>query len=129
MALKVAEWEGCWRFERRVLDADELPRELPHVRADDGYRRSLLEGLVCEGESEVIDAKQLTAAHIGTWVVYEGFGGEREVGKIKSFDAENVWVVYKCDGRWTDYKNFTGQNTSPAQLRFATGGEVADAIK
>jgi hypothetical protein len=64
-------------------------------------------------------AKLNQLEHPGAWVVYQPHFGNKEVGRIKSWDEESVWVVFKCDDRWDLYKNYTAMMCNPTQLEFA----------
>ena len=66
----------------------------------------------------MIDIAQLTKEDVGKWVEYRGTGGEVEWGKIKSWNDNWIFVVYKCAGEWERFKDFTGQATGPEDLRF-----------
>ncbi len=70
------------------------------------------------------DMAQLRKEDIGKWVLYEGMGGEKEKGRIKSWNATFIFVVYKCDGQWDRFQDFTGNATSPESLRFTTLEEI-----
>ncbi len=61
---------------------------------------------------------ELTKADKGRWVEYIGNAGEREKGRIKSWNQNWIFVVYHCDENWDAYENYTAQATPPAQLRF-----------
>lgn len=75
----------------------------------------------CEFESEEIDGIDIAAlaqSDVGKWVIYKGNAGEIEEGRIKSWNDEFVFVVYKCGGEWDRFKDFTGCATRPGQLEF-----------
>ena len=61
---------------------------------------------------------ELTKDDIGKWVLYEGYAGEQEKGRIKSWNNNFIFVVYKCDNQWHRFQDFTGNATDPRQLRF-----------
>jgi len=50
---------------------------------------------------------------IGQKVTYIPIVGDPEIGIVKAFavNPESVFVVYKCNNDWKDYKNYTGANT------------------
>lgn len=56
----------------------------------------------------------LNRRDIGRWIYYMGLAGEREGGKIKSFNNESrtAWVVFKCDGNWDHYETYTGESVN-----------------
>jgi hypothetical protein len=64
----------------------------------------------------MIHLHDLKPSDIGRWVVY----GDRwlEEGRIKSWNQHVVWVVYKCDGQWDRYDEFTAAPTDPRDLEF-----------
>lgn len=66
----------------------------------------------------MIDIAQLTKEDVGKWVEYQGGAGERERGKLKSWNELYIFVVYKCAGEWDRFQDFTGVATSPKDLRF-----------
>lgn len=70
----------------------------------------------------MIDIAQLRKLDIGRWVEYRGTGGEIERGKLKSWNDEYIFVVYKCGGEWDRFKDFTGVATSPKELSFIKFG-------
>lgn len=75
------------------------------------------------GVAEMIYINQLTEESVGEWVEYRGAGGEKERGRIKSWNEEFVFVVYKCNNEWDRFQNFTGQATRHADLHFVDGLE------
>jgi hypothetical protein len=54
----------------------------------------------------------------GRWVKYERNHCVPEIGRIKSWSNEVVWVVYKCNNEWSRFQDFTGQATDPEDLNF-----------
>lgn len=66
----------------------------------------------------MIDIKSLNEFDIGKWVEYKGGAGEIERGRIKSWNDEFIFVVYKCDNQWNRFQDFTGVATSPEDLTF-----------
>lgn len=71
-----------------------------------------------EKGKKMIDIAQLRKFHIGKWVEYKGTGGEVERGRLKSWNNSFIFVVYKCNGEWNRFKDFTGVPTRPQDLRF-----------
>ncbi|KPK42094.1 MAG: hypothetical protein AMJ65_08215 [Phycisphaerae bacterium SG8_4] len=66
-----------------------------------------LEGIVLEPE------------HIGRWVEYSSLlPGSEQQGRIKGFNKQWVFVVYKCDNNWDRFEDYTGCATDPKDLRF-----------
>lgn len=66
----------------------------------------------------MIEIKELTKKDIGQWVSYKRFDGSFESGKIKSWNSDFIFVVYKCAGEWSKYQNYTGVATKPIDLIF-----------
>ncbi len=64
-----------------------------------------------------INIGQLTQKNVGDWVQYHG-GMEIERGRLKSWNETTVFVVFKCDGDWDRFREFTGQSTNPRDLTF-----------
>jgi hypothetical protein len=62
----------------------------------------------------------LTEQDIGRTVTYTDGVGEKETGKIKSFNNETqtAFVVYKANGNWDGdhWKDYTAQGTSYSDL-------------
>lgn len=56
--------------------------------------------------------QKLTIKDIGKWVIYKP-ELENERGRIKSFNNKRqiAWVVYKCDGDWANYGDYTAAAT------------------
>jgi len=71
----------------------------------------------------MIDLASLFKEDIGRWVLYDD-GFKKEKGRIKSWNAEFIFVVYKCAGEWERFQDFTGCATNPEDLRFTTLEEV-----
>ena len=55
---------------------------------------------------------------IGEKVHYCPKFGEKENGIIKSInDIGTIFVVYKCNNEWSNYKNYTGCATNENDLK------------
>lgn len=67
----------------------------------------------------MIDRSSLTESDIGRWVEYHGYDGWIEKGRIKSWNDKYIFVVYKCNGEWCRFQDFTGTATSPEDLFFS----------
>lgn len=65
-----------------------------------------------------IDISTLTAEDKGRWVEYQSSTGDKERGRIKSWNTKVVFVVYKCDGVWDNFRNYTAAATNPKELNF-----------
>ena len=72
----------------------------------------------------MIDISELYKEDIGKWVLYEGNFGEKEKGKIKSWNDKYIFVVYRCDNQWDRFQDFTAASTLPENLRFTTIDEI-----
>ena len=66
----------------------------------------------------MIDIAQLTLKDIGRWVWYTPGHGDKEKGKLKSWNSHFIVVVYKCAGEWERFRDFTGQSTNAGDLEF-----------
>ena len=77
----------------------------------------------------MIDIATLRKEDIGKWVEYRGSGGEIERGKIKSWNDRWIFVVYHTGGAWNNFMDFTGNATSPGQLRFIKIGSKYEITK
>lgn len=66
----------------------------------------------------MIQIKELGPQHVGKWVEYRDAAGETERGRIKSWNEQVVFVVYRCDNEWHRFKEFTAAATDPADLTF-----------
>lgn len=71
----------------------------------------------------MIHIPDLTPADVGRWVVYRDFGG-KQLGRIKGWNQHVVWVVYKCDGQWDRFADFTGEPTDPRDLELIDNGDA-----
>jgi len=66
----------------------------------------------------MIFIEELNLRDIGKWVEYTGGAGEKEKGRIKSWNDNFIFVVYKCAGEWFRFKDFTAEATDPEDLEF-----------
>lgn len=66
----------------------------------------------------MINIKKLTKEDVGRWIEYTGGAGEKEQGRLRSWNDDYVFVVYKCDNQWDCFMDFTAASTSPADLVF-----------
>ena len=67
----------------------------------------------------MIDIKSLTKEDVGKWVVYKSHTDESELGKIKSWNEDFIFVVYKCAGNWNKFEDYTAAATAPKDLTFS----------
>lgn len=56
---------------------------------------------------------------IGCWVYYTGGYGSNQKGRIKHFNGDWVFVVYKCDNDWNNFQKYTSARTNRKYLIFA----------
>lgn len=83
---------------------------------------------MCKGDLEV-----------GKWVVYHPQYGAPEKGRVKSWDDNWVFVVYKCAWNWDRFQDYTGCATDISDLvecreqgekmeRFMIGGDDNERV-
>jgi hypothetical protein len=60
-----------------------------------------------------LDRKDL---EVGKWVLYIPTVGDPEIGRIKSWNDKWVFVVYKCNGEWDRFQDYTGAATGCEDL-------------
>jgi hypothetical protein len=58
---------------------------------------------------------QLDDSDMGKWVHY---WPRDKYGRIKSWNDEWIFVVYKCDKDWDNFQNYTAVATNPKDLQF-----------
>jgi len=61
---------------------------------------------------------ELTENDIGRWVIYHVGKEDQEEGRIKDWNENYVFVVYKCNNSWNKFKEYTGVATLPEDLNF-----------
>ena len=66
----------------------------------------------------MIEIKTLKPADVGRWVECLCHPNKKEIGRIKSWNGVYIFVVFGTDGRWQEYKEFTGQATYPKDLKY-----------
>jgi hypothetical protein len=66
----------------------------------------------------MIDIRQLTDKDIGREVFYTNGAGNKEFGKLKSWNYKWVFVVYNCADDWDNYRDYTGAATDPNDLEW-----------
>ena len=66
----------------------------------------------------MIDIAQLDNKDIGRWVWYTPGKGDKEKGRIKSWNSHFIFVVYKCAGEWKRFQDFTAAATHPENIEF-----------
>jgi hypothetical protein len=67
----------------------------------------------------MIDAFELRKTDKGRWVKFtDGAYGKDQLGRIKSWNGYNIFVVYHCDGDWDNYADYTAEATHPSRLEF-----------
>ena len=72
----------------------------------------------------MIDITTLRKEDIGRWILYTPYAGGSEKGRLKSWNEKYIFVVYRCYGEWDKFQDYTGNATSPKDLRFTTAEEV-----
>ncbi|HEY0658044.1 MAG TPA: hypothetical protein VGD05_06205 [Pyrinomonadaceae bacterium] len=68
--------------------------------------------------SDRLDIKKLTSSDIGRWVVHYDALGNEQRGKLKSWNAHTIFVVFNCAGEWDRFQEFTGAGCRPDDLIF-----------
>lgn len=63
----------------------------------------------------MIDVTKLKSIDIGSFVLYIGKEG-KELGRIKAWQDDIIFVVYKCDNNWDYYTQYTGVSTNSKAL-------------
>ena len=66
----------------------------------------------------MIRIDELTKKDVGRYVFYTDMIGQKEIGRIKSWNDQYVFVVYNCAEEWNDYHNYTAAATRPVDLDF-----------
>lgn len=72
----------------------------------------------------MIDLNQLNYKHLGAWVRFDYQHGESEYGRIKTWNEKYVFVVFKCNGDWDNWNNYTSQSCAPDELTFEEPKEI-----
>ena len=65
----------------------------------------------------MIDITKLKESDVGRWVKYKGYA-KSDKGRILSWAKKWVFVVYNCDDKWDDFKDYQGVATGPEFLTF-----------
>lgn len=68
----------------------------------------------------MIDSTALTENDIGRFVLYCDGYGNPELGRIKSFRDDAIFVVFNCNNDWVNFKEYTAQNCQPKYLSFCS---------
>ena len=66
----------------------------------------------------------LTSKDIGRYVVYTDGAGEKQFGRIKSWNPHWIFVVYHCAGEWDNYRDYTAAATDQKDLTFYGGEQI-----
>lgn len=68
--------------------------------------------------------ENLKADDTGRWVEYRdpNWPGHCEVGKIKRWTKQYVFVVYSCAGDWDRFMDYIASATNPDCLEFGSQG-------
>ncbi len=75
-----------------------------------------------------MNISDLTQKDIGKWVFYDTYG-EKEIGKIKSYNDKWIFVVYHCADNWDDYTNYTAAATNASQLTFCEEEDIINFME
>lgn len=62
--------------------------------------------------------ENLRDSDIGRWVCYKDNFRLPQKGRIKSWNDKYIFVVYACDGNWSQYEQYTAEATDPLELAF-----------
>lgn len=68
----------------------------------------------------MIRITNLTEADKGKWVACRQCATKPQYGRIKGWNEEDIFVVFKCDGHWATYYNYTAEAVAPHKLDFVT---------
>lgn len=68
---------------------------------------------------------KVTQADIGRWVEYLP---KKEIGRLKSFNEEIIYVVYHCDNNWDRYTNYTAAGARYCDIRFLDEGVLPENV-
>jgi hypothetical protein len=66
----------------------------------------------------MINIDKLTSADVGRWVSYCTLPLQRNHGPIKGWTKQFVYVVFRCDGNWEDFADYTAAPTLAEYLDF-----------
>lgn len=67
---------------------------------------------------------------VGQWVEYTGGYNADQRGRIKHFNSDWVFVVYKCDNDWYNFQDYTAARTNRDYLTLIEEPEdVSDCIR
>ena len=66
----------------------------------------------------MIKREELTEKDSGCWVTFSLSQGRRQLGRIKSFNDQWVFVVSNCSSDWDNYTNYTAAATTASSLTF-----------
>ncbi len=68
----------------------------------------------------MIKIKNLTDKDKGRWVIY-GVDNQycvHEEGKILCWNSSTIFVVFKCNGEWSKWEEYTAEGCCPEDLTF-----------
>jgi hypothetical protein len=72
--------------------------------------------------------EDLTDEDIGRWVIYTAPHGKQEIGRIKSWNEQFIFVVYNCAGEWAEFDNYTAAATKPDDLTVFLSTDILVAL-
>lgn len=52
----------------------------------------------------------------GNWVVYDTPNAQNELGRVKRFNEDWVFVVFHCDCEWAKFTDYTAAACHPGRL-------------
>ena len=64
----------------------------------------------------MIQIQDLKPEDVGRWVTYNKDPFEKHKGRIKTWNKEFIFVVYKCQGEWDRFLDYGAMATSPEDL-------------
>ena len=73
-----------------------------------------------------INTQMLRPSDVGKWVIYTNGVGETERGKLKSWNDNNLFVVFQCNNEWERFQDFTGSSCNPKDVHFETLSDRAN---
>ena len=66
----------------------------------------------------MIDITKLSTADIGRWVTYSVCRSHCDYGRIKSWNKQFVYVVFRCGNDWDNFADYAAAPTLAEHLEF-----------
>ena len=66
----------------------------------------------------MININKLTEEDVGRYVYYYNSVGNKEPGRIKSWNRNWIFIVYNCGDEWENFEDYTAAATKPSDLEF-----------